>query len=132
MAWQISYNQNHFSKWLLAVSILFSSLTFSGYIDDLPPQPEETTQTEQLLSGNDGSKRIVSFQNASKFSQTQKTLTLCIKGQSLALLFHNEVYARQYKTTSKNTLTFDLAKRFIQSINFHKNSKEETNSSLLG
>ncbi len=129
---QILHKKNHFSKWLLAVSLLFSSLTFSGYVDNLPPQPEQTNQTEQLFSSKDAPKRIISFGNAAQFHHIQITLCLLIKKQGIALLSYNSRHKYNLKVRLNQRFLFKIAKQFNHNRSYPQNSDEESLLHLIG
>jgi hypothetical protein len=119
-----------FSKLLLALSILFSGLTFLGDTDNFPPQVEETLQTEQLHSGN-GSKNATSFHQAFAFSLIQSALTACIKEHKYVLLLSNRNYSRLHKVNQGRVQSFDIVKKNIANIQHAKTSSEEKPSFFL-
>jgi len=130
---KLSYIKYHFSKLVLAVGVLFSAFTFLDDIDNLPSQTDDTNQTEQLFSGNDGSKKITSFYNALAFSLAQEVLSHCIKEHKYTLLLSNKIYSRLHKVNLNRAQSYEIARRFISHIYYsHNSSKGKPFAILLG
>ncbi len=124
----LSYRKT-FSKWLLALSILFSGLTFFGDTDNFPPKFEETLQTEQLHLGK-GSKNATSFHKAFAFLLIKNALTACIREHKYVLLLSNQNYLRLHRVSIKSIQSFDIVKKNIAIIQYTKTSLEEKPATL--
>lgn len=119
------------TKWLFAAGLLYSSLIFSVFKDNLPPKDSEVIQNEQLDSDANSGKSVVSYWLALEFSKIQFLLSKNILHQKSVLL--NSLWTfKQQSFVAKNRLYSFEVNHFFRRIMYPNDSEETISSFLIG
>jgi hypothetical protein len=119
------------TRWLLAVGLLYSSLTFSAYEENLPPDSNEITQTEQLDAGANSEKNTALYWLALDFSKNQTALAENILQQHNAVFISLRDYKQQHFVAKKRAYSFKI-NQFFRMITYPNDSEATAPSYLIG
>ena len=114
MIGKLKYKGTNLSTWMIAISLFFSSITFSSYIETKDAPPQDVIQTELVLGGKNTPKHSISYKRASILVFAWHCASSFSKDFSKALFEYNRSHKIILNNTINECLAFQKTKQFIQ------------------